>query len=238
MERAGQRGTGIHLGMMEAASPAPEVPRFLLQPVDNIYALSMVSLSQQYAQAGGPNELFRTLAAAIGSTRRWAHLSELLAIDWWLFVFYSILYRFILVPRAVAAFGLLTVLLHFTGVPVRGFAGSSPVALMGMPMALSQLTLATWLVARGLTNAVVYLLVRRPRGRPQLKRKSVRRHCGCWSESTRYFPERSLPCRWIRRRRHLTARHTQDWRGELPMKQSVMLTIAFVLSISFMTFHL
>lgn len=49
---------------------------FSLQAVDNAHILSMLSLSQQYAQAGGPNELFQTLAAVVGSTRRWAHYSE------------------------------------------------------------------------------------------------------------------------------------------------------------------
>jgi hypothetical protein len=43
----------------------------------------------------------------------------------------------------------MTVALHFTGIPVRGFLGQGPVALMGVPMALSHLTLATWLVVKG-----------------------------------------------------------------------------------------
>ncbi len=78
---------------------------FSLQAVDNAHVLSMLSLSQQYAEAGGPDELFQTLAAVVGSTRRWAHYSELLVIDAWVFVLYRLLYRF----RVVAAFGLITV---------------------------------------------------------------------------------------------------------------------------------
>ena len=85
----------------------------------------------------------------VGSTRRWAHFTELLAIDCWIFLLYSVLYRFALVPRALAAFGLLTVMLHFTGIPLRGFLGYSLVTLMGVPMALSHITLAIWLVAKG-----------------------------------------------------------------------------------------
>lgn len=122
---------------------------FLLQAVDNIHMLSMLSLSQQYAQAGGPAELFQTLAAAIGSTRRWAHFTELLVIDCWIFLFYSILYRFALAPRALAVFGMITVMLHFAGIPLPGFLGYSIVTLMGVPMALSHITLALWLMAKG-----------------------------------------------------------------------------------------
>jgi hypothetical protein len=133
---------------------AASVIMFLLQAVDNVHVLSMLSLSQQYAQAGGKDELFLTLAAVVGSTRRWAHFTELLAIDCWIFLLYGILYRFAVVPRALAAFGLITVMLHFTGIPLRGFLGYDLVTLMGVPMALSHITLATWLVAKGFDERV------------------------------------------------------------------------------------
>jgi hypothetical protein len=122
---------------------------FLLQAVDNVHVLSMLSLSQQYARAGGPAELFQTLAASVGSTRRWAHFTELLVIDCWIFLLYSVLYRFALVPRALAAFGLITVMLHFTGIPLLGFLGYSIVTLMGVPMAFGHIALAIWLMVRG-----------------------------------------------------------------------------------------
>jgi hypothetical protein len=125
------------------------VNMFMLQPLDNVHVLSMLSLSQQYAQAGGPDELFQMLAVAVGSTRRWAHFTELLVIDCWIFLLYSVLYRFRLAPRSLAAFGLITVMLHFTGIPLPGFLGYSIVTLLGVPMALSHITLAIWLSTRG-----------------------------------------------------------------------------------------
>jgi hypothetical protein len=131
---------------------AASVVMFVMQAVDNVHMLSMLSLSQQYAQAGGPDELFQTLAAVVGSTRRWVHFTELLVIDCWMFLLYSILYRFALVPRALAVFGLLTVLLHFTGIPLRGFLGYSLVTPMGMPMGLSEIALALSLMTRGFQN--------------------------------------------------------------------------------------
>jgi hypothetical protein len=133
---------------------AASVIMFSLQAVDNAHILSMLSLSQQYAQAGGPDELFQTLAAEVGSTRRWVHFTELLVIDLWIFMLYSVLYRFALVPRALAAFGLLTVMLHFTGIPLPAFLGYSIVTLMGVPMGLSHLALALWLMARGFAERV------------------------------------------------------------------------------------
>ncbi len=128
---------------------AVSVIMFTLQAVDSAHILSMVSLSQQFAEAGGPDELFQTLAVVVGSARRWAHYSELLVIDCWIFLLYSILFRFAVVPRALAAFGLLTVMLHFTAIPLRGFLGYSLVTPLGMPMGLGHLALAVWLMAKG-----------------------------------------------------------------------------------------
>jgi hypothetical protein len=129
---------------------AVSVIMFSLQAVDNAHLLSMLSLSRQYAQAGGgQDELFQTLAAMIGSTRKWAHYSELFVIDAWIFSFYSILYRFSLVPRLLAAFGLITVILHFTGIPLPLFLGYPSVTLMGATMAASHITLAGWLMVKG-----------------------------------------------------------------------------------------
>jgi hypothetical protein len=122
---------------------------FSLQAVDNAHVLSILSLSQQYVQSGSPVELFQNLAAMIGSTRKWTHYSELLVIDAWIFLLYSVLYYFKMVPRALAAFGLLTVVLHFTGITLPLFLGYHSVTLMGATMALSQLALVVWLIVKG-----------------------------------------------------------------------------------------
>jgi len=123
---------------------------FSLQAVDNIHILSMLSLSQQYAQGGASNaELFGALATAVRSTRRWAHYTELLVIDTWFFVFCTSLFRFALVPRVLAGFGLIMVIVHTTGITLPVFAGYSSVPLMAYSMALSYLALGTWLVVKG-----------------------------------------------------------------------------------------
>ncbi|MEP6820511.1 MAG: DUF4386 domain-containing protein [bacterium] len=128
---------------------AVSVIMFSLQAVDNAHILSMLSLSERYAQAGGPDDLFQALAAVVGSTRKWGHYSELLVIDAWIFLLYIFLYRFALVPRALAAFGLITVMLHFTGITLPLFLGYRSVTLMGATMALSHVAVALWLLAKG-----------------------------------------------------------------------------------------
>jgi hypothetical protein len=123
---------------------------FSMQAVDNAHILSMLSLSQQYAEGGASNsELFQTLGVVVRSTRRWVHYTELLVIDAWVFVLYSILYRFRLVPRALAAFGLITVIIHTTGITLPMFLGYPNVPLMGFSLALSHVALALWLLVKG-----------------------------------------------------------------------------------------
>ena len=121
-----------------------------VQMVDNIHILSMLSLSQAHAAAGAAADSLREVAAAIGATRRWAHLSELLVIDAWILVFYLSLIRAGALPRLLSAFGLLTVAAHLVAIPLPGFLGLRAVAEAGMPMALSHLATASWLVAKGL----------------------------------------------------------------------------------------
>jgi hypothetical protein len=127
---------------------------FTLQAVDNAHVLSMVSLSEQSAQAGGPDDIFQRLAAAAGSTRKWMHYSELLAIDAWMFMFYSVLFRCLLVPRALAGFGLLTVVLHATGITLPLWLGYPSVMLLGASMALGHTALAGWLMAKGFEDTL------------------------------------------------------------------------------------
>jgi hypothetical protein len=122
-----------------------------VQMVDNIHILSMLSLSQAHAAAGETSDSLREVATAIGTTRRWAHLSELLVIDAWILVFYLSLIRAGALPRLLSAFGLLTVAVHFAAIPLPGFLGHRAVVEAGMPMALSHVATAGWLVVKGLT---------------------------------------------------------------------------------------
>jgi hypothetical protein len=123
---------------------------FSMQAVDNAHILTMLSLSQQYAQGGASNaELFVTLATAVRSSRVWAHYTELLVIDTWFFVFYSLLFRFSLVPRALAGFGLIMVIVHTTAITLPMFIGYSRVLVLAYSLLLSQLAVGTWLVVKG-----------------------------------------------------------------------------------------
>jgi hypothetical protein len=125
------------------------VVSFSLLAVENAAVLSMLSLSQACARADTASAgLFPTLAAVVGSARNWAHYTHLIVVGCMYFVLYGLLYRFALVPRGLAAFGLLAVMLQVSAVTMPLF-GQPIVFLMLLPLGLSHLALALWLVAEG-----------------------------------------------------------------------------------------
>ncbi|HUQ34452.1 MAG TPA: DUF4386 domain-containing protein [Pyrinomonadaceae bacterium] len=121
-----------------------------LDIVHNATVLSMLSFSNKYVTGGAANpELYEAIGAAVASMRRWAHVTQLVAIGGWLFVFYSSLLRFVLIPRALAALGLIGVALQFTGVTLMMFLGYRVIAEMAMPLLPIQITVAVWLMVKG-----------------------------------------------------------------------------------------
>ena len=122
----------------------------VMQSVDNAQILSMMSLSQQYVESGGANgQLYEIVATSLRSTRRWIHFTELLVIDFWFLVFYATLFRFGFVPRLLAGFGLLAVILHAAGIPLPVFAGYSSFMPLGWSLAVSHVLIGGWLIVKG-----------------------------------------------------------------------------------------
>lgn len=121
--------------------------------VHNATVMSMLSLSQEYVSQGAADSgLYQVVGVAVASARRWAHLGQLVAIGMWIFVFYASLVRFALIPRALAAVGLIGILLQFSGVTVMMFLGRSTVGVLAMPMLPIQIAVAGWLIAKGFTD--------------------------------------------------------------------------------------
>jgi hypothetical protein len=123
---------------------------FTLDAVHNAAVMSMLSLSQQYVEGGASAlEPYRVVGAAVASARRWAHYSQLVAIGGWIFVFYAALFRFALIPRPLAALGLVGILLQFVGVTLLMYLGYSTVGQMAMPLLPIQIATAVWLMVKG-----------------------------------------------------------------------------------------
>jgi hypothetical protein len=128
---------------------ALSVVSFSLVAIENIDVMSLLSLSEAYTQANVADRvLFQALRGVVASTRNWTHYVGLIVAGCTLLVFYGTLIRFALVPRALAAFGLGAVMLQIVAVAMPLF-GRDIVFPMILPLGLSQLALALWLIARG-----------------------------------------------------------------------------------------
>jgi hypothetical protein len=118
--------------------------------VENINVMSMLSLSEAYAKANiADRNLFQALRGVVASARNWTHYMSLIVAGSTLVVLYGVLFRFALVPRALAAFGLAAAALMIIAVAMPLF-GHDIVFPLIMPLGLSQLMLALWLIAKGL----------------------------------------------------------------------------------------
>lgn len=131
--------------------------------LDNVAVLNMLSLSQESAKGGATNEIFQALGEMARSARYAAHYLNLLVGGIAAFVFLSILFRFALVPRTLAAFGLATFPFQMAGVamPLLGYRYQ---AAMLLPAGLSLFALILWLVAKGFDGRYLKLDERRAPG--------------------------------------------------------------------------
>jgi hypothetical protein len=130
------------------------VAAFSLQAVDSGRLLSLLSLSQEYASAGPARaELFQALGLVAGASRKWAHYSYLLVVGSWICLLYASLFRFRLVPRALAGLGLVAVLLQVYGVTLRALFGYPPDTRLAVPLAPAYILLAVWLLVKGFSRA-------------------------------------------------------------------------------------
>ena len=117
---------------------------------ENASLLAMLSLSQAYVAAGAPDEvLYQALRGVVGAQRNWAHLIQLLVAGTTLLAMYASFYRFRLVPRWLAGFGVLACVSQMIAVAKPTFGGWVIFAMLA-PLGVAQLLLLGWLLVKGL----------------------------------------------------------------------------------------
>jgi hypothetical protein len=117
--------------------------------VENIGVMSMLSVSEAYSKAGAvEREQFEVTRVVVASGRNWGHYIGRICDGGVISMLYCVLYRLKLVPRVLAGFGLLAVVLMITSVAMPLF-GHEVVFPMLAPIGVSQLILAIWLIAKG-----------------------------------------------------------------------------------------
>ena len=111
--------------------------------------MSMVSASEAYAKASpAQREQLETIRVLVAAARNWPHFMVRIVAGATIFVFYAALYRSALVPRALAAFGMIAAVLMATSLAMPFFGGEVVFPMLA-PLGLCQLILAVWLVMKG-----------------------------------------------------------------------------------------
>jgi hypothetical protein len=119
--------------------------------------LSMLSVSSSFVASGGTaSELYQVVGSTVAYARRSAHITQLLAIGAWMFVFYISLLRFNLIPRVLAAIGVIGVAMQFTGVTLMMLLGRKPIGELAMPLLPIEITVGVWLILKGFKYSTVH----------------------------------------------------------------------------------
>lgn len=117
--------------------------------VENIGVLSMLSVSEAYAKAGNvEREYLQAVQIVVSSPRNWSHFIVRIFAGSTNLVFYAVLFRFSLIPRIIAGFGVLAAILMITVLTLTLF-GYDVIFPLLAPMGLSNLAAALWLMAKG-----------------------------------------------------------------------------------------
>ncbi|HJY36645.1 MAG TPA: DUF4386 family protein, partial [Steroidobacteraceae bacterium] len=106
-----------HSERMALSFLALAIAALALAVVENGRLMSMLSLSQAYAASGAADPAaFEGLRGVVAASRNWAHFTHLIIGGSTFFVLYATTFRFALIPRALAAFGMAAVALQMATV--------------------------------------------------------------------------------------------------------------------------
>lgn len=137
---------------MAMAFLALAIAALSLAVVENGRVMSLLSLSQAYAASGATDPAtFEGLRSVVAASRNWAHFTHLMVGGSTFFVFYATTFRFALIPRALAGFGMAAVALQVATVSLPLLGGKVMLPLLA-PAGIAHLALALWLLVKGFTD--------------------------------------------------------------------------------------
>jgi hypothetical protein len=141
-----------HSERMALSFLALAIAALALAVVENGRLMSMLSLSQAYAASGAADPAaFEGLRGVVAAARNWAHFTHLIVGGSTFFILYATTFRFALIPRAIAAFGMAAVALQMATVSMPLLGGHVIFPLLG-PAGIANLALAVWLLAKGFSD--------------------------------------------------------------------------------------
>jgi hypothetical protein len=120
----------------------------------------LITLSQEVVGAGTPVPYFQSLGALLLSAHDWAYLfAGQFVFSLGALVLNYMLYQSKLVPRFISIWGLIGAVLLLAGALVLIFGLTSETSLLAtlifIPIAVNEMVLAIWLIAKGFNSAAI-----------------------------------------------------------------------------------
>jgi hypothetical protein len=122
--------------------------------------LLLITLSQQFVQAGSPDSsYFQTLGVLVKAGHDWVNGVSLLAFSIGALLYYIIFYRTKLVPRWLSGWGLIGVIMSMASVALVTVGLIAPFSttqiILNLPILPQELVFAVWLIAKGFNPTVI-----------------------------------------------------------------------------------
>jgi uncharacterized protein DUF4386 len=141
-----------HSERMALAFLALAIAALALAVVENGRLMSLLSLSQAYAASGSADPAaFEGLRGVVAASRNWAHFTHLIVGGSTFFALYATAFRFALLPRALAMFGMAAVAAQIATVSLPLLGGHVIFPLLA-PAGIAHLALALWLLTKGFAD--------------------------------------------------------------------------------------
>jgi hypothetical protein len=125
--------------------------------------LSLITLSQQFVEAGAPDSsYFQTLGVLLYAGYRWVgNVGALLAFSIGCLLYYIIFYRTNLVPRWISVWGLVAAILTMLSCVLATVGLIAPFSteqiVLALPMLPQEMVLAVWLIVKGFNPSAIAL---------------------------------------------------------------------------------
>lgn len=123
--------------------------------------LTLLTLSREFIAAGTPdNSIYQTLGVLITAAGDWSGhvIMDLAVFSVGAVIFNLMLFKSRLVPRIVSGFGIIGAIMYFTAALLILF-GREPLStiqiVLSIPLAISELVLALWLIIKGFNKTVI-----------------------------------------------------------------------------------
>jgi len=124
--------------------------------VGTIFLLSLLTLSQEYVQAGTPDaSYFQTLGTLLLAVYEWTLLVGIMIVfSLTALILNYLLYQSELIPRWLSVWGLIgaTLLLAVGLLEIFGF---NLTEILSIPIALQEMVFAVWLIVKGFNSSVI-----------------------------------------------------------------------------------